>query len=433
MTSVAARSSHRLNRWRVVTVALMVTGYAGYYLCRSDLSVSMPLLIAEMARRGIAPDEAKIRVGTIASWGVLAYAIGKFPSGWLADFLGGRRNFLFGMLGSILFTVLFALGGGIPIFTLAWMGNRLVQSLGWAGMVKITSRWFSYSTYGTVMGVISLSYLFGDAASREFMSLLIGAGLGWRGLFFAAASTLGVLLLVNLAFLKETPERIGYPEPPANPANLFQTEGEKHKPESLRALLGTYARSDVFWLVCLLSCGITILRETFNLWTPTYFTQAVGLTVADAAQKSALFPLFGGLSVLLAGFLSDRLGKGGRAAIIFYGMMLTALVLLVLAYGGFGGSKIAPVALVAVVAFLMIGPYSYLAGAISLDFGGKQGSATASGLIDGAGYLGGVFAGNTFATISVIFGWKGAFATLSGVSLLSGVAAAFYLHHQRRV
>jgi OPA family glycerol-3-phosphate transporter-like MFS transporter len=432
MTPVAVCSSDRLNRWRVLTVALMVTGYAGYYLCRSDLSVSMPLLIAEMAQRGIAPDEAKIRMGTIASWGVLAYAIGKFPSGWLADFLGGRRNFLFGMLGSILFTVLFALGGGIPIFTMAWMGNRLVQSLGWAGMVKITSRWFSYSTYGTVMGVISLSYPFGDAASREFMSLLIGAGLGWRGLFFTAAATLGVLLLLNLAFLKETPERIGYPEPPANPASLFQTEGETHRPESLRSLLGTYAHSGVFWLVCLLSCGITILRETFNLWTPTYFTQAVGLTVADAAQKSALFPFFGGLSVLLAGFLSDRLGKGGRAAIIFYGMMLTAVVLLVLAYGGFGGSKFAPVALVTLVGFLMIGPYSYLAGAISLDFGGKQGSATASGLIDGAGYLGGVFAGNSFATISVMFGWKGAFATLSGVSLLSGLAAAFYLHHQRR-
>ena len=64
--------------------------------------------------------------------------------------------------------------GTIPIFTLAWMSNRLVQSrLGWAGMVKITSRWFSDSTYGTVMGIISLSYLFGDAASREFMSVLI--------------------------------------------------------------------------------------------------------------------------------------------------------------------------------------------------------------------------------------------------------------------
>ena len=422
----------RLARWRVFTLALLVTGYAGYYLCRSDLSVAMPLLIAEMGSRGIPPDEARIHLGTIASLGVLAYAIGKFPSGWLADFLGGRRNFLYGMLGSILFTIFFGMAGGIPLFTLAWMGNRLVQSMGWAGMVKITSRWFSYSSYGTVMGIISLSYLFGDAASRQFMSVLIAAGLGWRGVFYAAAATLGVLLLINVVLLKETPERIGYPEPPANPANLFQAEGEKHAPESLSSLLGAFGRSRVFWLVCLLSCGITILRETFNLWTPTYFTQSVGLTVADAAQKSALFPLFGGISVLLAGFLSDRLGRSGRARIIFYGMLLSAAVLSVLAFASFGESRAAPVALVALVAFVTIGPYSYLAGAISLDFGGKQGSATASGLIDGAGYLGGVLAGNSFASVSVLWGWSGAFASLAVVALLSSGAAGAYLIHQRR-
>jgi OPA family glycerol-3-phosphate transporter-like MFS transporter len=169
------------------------------------------------------------------------------------------------------------------------------------------------------------------------------------------------------------------------------------------------------------------------LWTPTYFTQSVGLTVADAAQKSALFPLFGGLSVILAGFLSDRLGKSGRAAIIFYGMLLASGVLLVLAFAGFGDSKLAPVALVALVAFLMLGPYSYLGGAISLDFGGKQGSATASGLIDGAGYLGGVLAGNSVASISVMWGWKGAFVFLAGVALLSSLAAAVYLRHQRSI
>jgi len=282
------------------------------------------------------------------------------------------------------------------------------------------------------MAVVSLSFLFGDAASREFMSVLIGAGLGWRGLFYAAAATLGILLLVNLILLKETPERIGYPEPPANPANLFQSEGEKPAPASLSSLLTTFARSRVFWLVCLLSCGITLLRETFNLWTPTYFTQSVGLSVADAAQKSALFPLFGGISVLLAGFLSDRLGKAGRAAIIFYGMLLSTVLLLVLAFAEFGASKVAPVALVTLVAFTMIGPYSYLAGAISLDFGGKQGSATASGLIDGAGYLGGVLAGNSFASVSVMWGWKGAFASLAVVALLSSVAAAVFLNQQKR-
>ncbi len=201
----------------------------------------------------------------------------------------------------------------------------------------------------------------------------------------------------------------------------------------MRSLLETFGRSRVFWLVCLLSCGITILRETFNLWTPTYFTQSVGLTAADAAQKSALFPLFGGISVLLAGILSDYLGRSGRAAIIFCGMLLSAAVLFLLAFGNFESSKAAQVSLIALVAFVMMGPYSYLAGAISLDFGGKQGSGTASGLIDGAGYLGGVLAGNSFAGISVMWGWKGAFASLAVVALASSAAAAAYLNHQMRL
>jgi OPA family glycerol-3-phosphate transporter-like MFS transporter len=418
--------------WQWSTVALLAMGYAGYYLCRSDLSVALPLLIRELAGKGVAADVAKIQLGSIASLGVLAYAVGKFPSGWLADILGGKRNFLTGMAGAILFTIAFGLAGGIPLFTLAWMGNRCIQSTGWAGMVKITSRWFSYSAYGTAMGAVSLSYLFGDALSREFMARLIDAGFGWRGIFLIAAGTLALLFILNLVLLRESPSQRDLPEPPANPANLFGGEGVKPKPASLFSLLGTFGRSRAFWLVCLLSLGVTLLRETFNLWTPTYFTQAIGLTVADAAHKSALFPLFGGLSVLLAGFLSDRLGQAGRALIIFYGLMISTGLLMLLAFADLGSSNLTPVVLVTLLAFVMIGPYSYLAGAISLDFGGKQGSATASGLIDGVGYLGGVLAGNSVAGISVVWGWKGAFAALASVAFLSSVAAGVYLAQFRK-
>jgi sugar phosphate permease len=395
--------------WQAVTVALLVTGYAGYYLCRSDLSVALPLLIQEMAAHGIPPDEATTRLGTIASFGVLAYAIGKFPSGGLADFLGGRRNYLFGMAGSVLFTFLFGVAGGIPLFTLAWIGNRGVQSLGWAGIVKITSKWFSFSTYGSVMGIISLSFLFGDALSRQFMSALIAHGLGWRGVFYSAGGVLAALLLINLG-----------------------AAGEKHTPASIQSLLRTFGRSRVFWLVCVLSLGMTLVRETFNLWTPTYFTQAVGLSNADAAQKSALFPLFGGISVLLSGFLSDRLGRSGRAGIILCGMLLAGATLLILSLANFKDEPRWPVTLVALVGFLIIGPYAYLAGAIALDFGGKQGSGTASGLIDGVGYLGGVLAGNGMANIAVTWGWKGAFAVLAAVTWLGSIAAALYFVHQRK-
>ncbi len=103
----------------------------------------------------------------------------------MADLFGGRKNFLGGMGGAIVFTILFAASGTLPLFTIAWLGNRLLQSAGWAGVVKVASRWFSYSSYGTVMGLLALSYLFGDAACRYVMSLLLDAGLGWRGIFFS--------------------------------------------------------------------------------------------------------------------------------------------------------------------------------------------------------------------------------------------------------
>jgi OPA family glycerol-3-phosphate transporter-like MFS transporter len=424
--------STRRKRWQTLTLCLLVCGYAGYYFCRSNLSVTLPLLIAELGLRGMPPDAARVALGSVASLGVLAYAIGKFPSGGLADFLGGRRNFLFGMAGAVAFTLIFALSGTIPVFTLAWMGNRLVQSLGWAGMVKMTSKWFSFRRYGTVMAIISLSYLFGDAVARQFMAVLIQQGLGWRGVFGATAAVLVALLLLCLFFLRESPRDIGELPPAANPFNLFAQDGEREKPASIGALLQPFLKSGVFWLACGLSLGTTILRETFGLWTPTYFTQAAGMSAAEAAAKSALFPLAGGVSVIVCGWMSDRLGRGGRAAVLFAGLLLATFALLTLGFGVVTGSAFGPVALVAIVAFLIIGPYSFLGGAISLDFGGKQGSGTASGIIDGIGYLGGVVSGDSMARISVAHGWSGAFLVLAGVAAASSAGAAVFLYYERR-
>jgi sugar phosphate permease len=87
------------------------------------------------------------------------------------------------------------------------------------------------------------------------------------------------------------------------------------------------------------------------------------------------------------------------------------------------------VGLVTLVGFLMIGPYSYFAGAIALDLGGKRGSATTSGIIDGVGYLGGVLAGDSIARLSIAYGWRGAFTTLAVVVWLSSMVAFCYRRH----
>ena len=422
----------RLRRWQILTLGLMVLGYSGFYLCRSNLSVTLPLIIDDLSARGISADLATVRLGWVITIGTLGYSLGKFFAGGLVDLLGGRRNYLISMAGAIACTMLFAMGGTLPFFSLVWFANRLIQSLGWPGMIKITSRWFSYSRYGTVMGVISLSFLFGDMVARAFMGFLIKSGLGWRGVFWVAGGVLALLWILNAILIRESPKDLGLPEPETNPSNLFGALGEDPRPESASSLLATLTRSPAFWMVCFMSVGMTFLRETFNNWTPTYLVQGVGLGNASAAGLSGLFPFFGGVSVMLAGILGDRFGRGGRAAVILVGMTLCGLALGVLGTADFSGRSRDALALLSLVAFLLIGPYSYLAGAISLDLGGKRGAATACGIIDGLGYLGGALAGAGVAKVSVMLGWQGVFHVLAVVALLTSVAAGFFLVNQLR-
>ncbi|HEX4231409.1 MAG TPA: MFS transporter [Bryobacteraceae bacterium] len=413
---------------QIIMVALLFAGYASYYFCRSDFSVALPMLVDELHRSGLSTNIATVRLGAIASVGVLAYATGKFLLGGLGDFWGGRRNFIAGLGGAVVFTILFGLGGGLPIFTLAWIGNRLVQSMGWAGLVKICSKWFSYTSYGTIVGVLSLSFLIGDAIARQSMGMLIQAGFGWRALFYFAAAVAGVVLLGNLLLLRESRTTFGYAEPEVNPLNVFEsrTGGAAC---GLRAFLRRFVTNRAFWIVCFLSLGTTIIREAFNTWTPTYLHQLFGFSEAKAAGMSAIFPAIGAVSVIVAGWAGDRLGVNGRSIVMFFGLVTTAVGLLALA--SIAGQGASPLITIGVVAFGLLGPYSYLAGAMALDFGGSQGGATSSGIIDGVGYLGGVLAGDSVARLSVAFGWRGVFVALAVVSAVSAFAACLLFLHQR--
>jgi sugar phosphate permease len=411
---------------QIRTLVLLFCGYAACYYCRADLSVATPLLAEELALHGVSHAAALIHIGTMTSLGVLAYALGKLFLTGLGDYWGGRRNFLIGVGGAAAFTLLFASGAGLPLFTLAWVGNRLTQSVGWAGLIKVSSKWFNYSSYGSIAAILSISYLVGDAAARQQMAMLIAHGYGWRALFVFAAAVAGAALIANFLWLRESRVAEGHAEAVPNPLNLFSS-GEA-RPASVAALLLPLLRSRAFLLVCLLSFGCTIIRETFNTWTPVYLRDYLGYSVSDSAGVSAIFPAVGVVSVLLAGWLSDRLGLTGRSLLMFLGLGAAAVALLALtSVPPSASGSLLPVMLIGVVAFGLLGPYSYLGGAFALDFGGKQASAASSGIIDGIGYLGGVFAGDSVARLAVTFGWRGVFVTLAVVSAAAAVSAG-YLH-----
>jgi sugar phosphate permease len=421
----AERARARSLRLRQTAVILLLFGgYGALYFCRADLSVAMPLLFEALGQHGIPHDVAIVRMGTMASLGVLAYALGKLFLGGLGDFWGGRFSFLVGLAGATVFTLLFASGLSLPLFSIAWIGNRLTQSPAWAGLIKVSSKWFDYSSYGMIIGILSISYLVGDAAARQWMGMLIEHGFGWRTLFYFAAAVSGAFLIVNLFFLRESRVDSGFDEAAPNPRNLFA--GSSSRPASLKLLLLPLFRSRAFLLVCLLSFGCTIIRETFNQWTPIYLRDYLGYSTSNAARLSSVFPGVGAVSVLASGWLSDRLGPNGRSLLLFVGLGAASAALLVLMtmHSSSTGSLL-PLIAIGAIAFCLLGPYSYLGGAIALDFGGKQAGAVSSGIIDGIGYLGAVLAGDSIARISVSFGWQGVFVALAVVSALAALGAGY--------
>jgi sugar phosphate permease len=416
-----------LQRWQLRTAAGLFVGYSAYYLCRSNLAVAAPLLIREFGGRGL----NKEVLGQLASVGVLFYALGKVFNGVLGDFLGGKRIFLLGMVGAVVATVAFGLGQGVAVFFAAWAANRLVQSMGWAGLVKLTANWFSYRTYGRIMGLLSLSYLVGDIAAKLVLGRLLDFGLGWRGLFMAAAGVLALVALANWLGLAATPASVGLEAPPVNPTSLFSGSNPlADQPASLKALLKPYFRSPSFLLMLGLSFGLTALREAFSFWVPTYLVEAAHLSDGAASQYSALYSGFGMVSILGAGYISDAWLRGQRGPLILAASMGLVPVLLLMSQPS--GGSLWPLVFISLAGLLLLGPYSFLAGAMSLDAGGRQGAATASGLVDAVGYAGATGALWLTGTLAEHQGWSAAFLALALLAAATAAIALIFYRTQER-
>ncbi len=139
---------------------------------------------------------------------------------------------------------------------------------------------FDYTSHGAIIGILSVSFLVGDAVARRGMGMLIEHGFGWRALFYFAAAVAGALLIGNALFLRESRADLGYPQAKPHPANLFGAA--ETRPADIKALLTPLLANRAFIVVCLLSFGATIVRETFNTWTPQYLHEYAGYSLSSA-------------------------------------------------------------------------------------------------------------------------------------------------------
>jgi MFS transporter, OPA family, glycerol-3-phosphate transporter len=424
-----------LRRWGSITLVMLFVGYAGYYVCRTNLSLVTPQILAEYGESGI----DKTKMGQVASLGTLLYAIGKTTNGILTEYIGGKFIFIFGMLVSALACVGMGYANQMPglfegnniliWFMIFWSINRYVQSMGWGGLIKITAHWYPSNRMALILGILSMSYIIGDALARFYLGQLVKSfDLSWSHVFFVSAGTLTIIAILCMGLLRQSPKDMGLPEPPPPPKNVY---GDHQGKLSLAQLLMPLLKNPIFWLVCFMNFGLTMIRETLNFWTPTFFTEVVKMPPGDAARLSMLPLLIGAVASFCAGWLADRIrGKHGR-------IMAPSLTLLIASFIILGttdmeGKQALAAVLIGAAYFFLLGPYTFCSGVLAIELGGQKGGSTAAGLIDTIGYFGGIVAGVGVGYVAQTYGWKTAFFALSGVAGATLAVTIFFWIGQDR-
>lgn len=414
-----------LNDWRQSTFAVMLFGYVGYYICRGNISAAFPLMSTEFGY-------TNAQLGLIASTSEIAYAIGKFINGPLADRIGGRSIFLLGMMGAIIMNLIFSQAASLTAFVVIWCICRYFLSMGWGGLTKTIGAWYEPERNGTVMGVISLNFQFGGVVASLFAGGLVALGCSWDKLFIYPAIVLFFVFLWAFRSSKESPQDIipgvKFGGNAGEKKSLASIEEKKDGSVDVLKIMGGLLKMRIFQYLLLYSFITTLLRSIFFFWTPKFLVD-IGMGASFAILKSALFPLLGCFGTILLGWYTDKFATNGDRAKAMW-VMLLGLVgcmagIAILAAGVSVSASYQNwiVVLLGLSGFFLLGPYAMSSGCLTLDIAGSKGAGSCTGLIDGVGYMGGALAAWGAGYLSDKLGWSEVFWILCGISFLAVFAA----------
>lgn len=361
--------------------------YGSFYFCRNNLGVALPGIEAEL-------HYTKTQLGTVLMALKLAYGVGQFVNGQLAEHWNPRKLLALGLLASAALNVLFGWATALYMLTFIWACNGYVQALGWPPTMRVAANWFPSLKRGRAIGVIGTGYqlcgaltfvLAGWAAER----------FGWRGALYVPAILLVLSAVHMLMFLKEAPDADHPMSVPHHAAS---------SPRSVLTNLGVTLSNPSLWLVAIALCLLDACRYGFTDWGVTHLKEVGHDSVGSAAFKYAVLPCGGIAGAYLAGWLTDRYFHGRRAPVIF--LLLLALGFLALAYDdvihwGLGAS----VLILFLIGFCIFGPQVLLVGTLPVDLARRGTAAAAVGFVNFMGYMGAAAGDKATGHLAQDYGW----------------------------
>jgi sugar phosphate permease len=398
-----------LGRSRIFAVTWIT--YAGFYFCRKNLSIVLPILHASKGLSSL--DLANIVFGYS-----LLYAIGQFACGPLSDRYGPRRIVGAGLVIIVASNLMMCLHPS-PRWLLCFAClNGVGQSTGWSGLVKMMGDWFTSGRRGIVMAWWGTNYVLGGFLATAFATWsvtqqVVAPDLGWRRGFLFPALLLFAVTLAFMLFARNAPQRPRLV--PSTPADSIAPRAWQGS-DQVRLL-----QSKDLWAIGTSYFFLELCRYALLFWLPLFLVDHLHFELATSGYISSLYELAGVAGALLAGYVSDRFMQSRRApisAVMLCGFGVVALLPLLEPRPGL----FVAAAVIALAGLLTYGPDTLLSGAAAQDVGRGVSTATSSGLIDGIGHMGSLLSPYLVIFVSAHYGWSLLFAVFSCAGFLAAAA-----------
>jgi sugar phosphate permease len=366
--------------------------YGTFYFSRNNLGVALPGIQAELGY-------TKTQLGTVLMALKLAYGVGQFVNGQLAERISPRVLLAVGLLASAALNVVFGWASGLYFLVFVWACNGYVQALGWPPTMRTAANWFPAHQRGRAIGIIGTGYQLCGALT------FVVAGwaahrFGWRGALYVPAILVTISAVHMLVFLKDAPalETDGSTATAAD-----QKPAARHGSfrENILITLGNPA----LWLVAIALCLLDACRYGFTDWGVTHLKEVLSDNVSTAAFKYAILPFGGIAGAYWSGWATDRFFAGRRAPIICG--LLVVLSGLGLAYDQVIHLGLtASVLILFAIGFCIFGAQVLLVGTLPVDLARKGTAAAAAGFVNFMGYMGAAAGDKLTGHIAQDHGWE---------------------------
>ena len=379
--------------------------YMFFYNGRQNIN----LVMTQMAE-GLGSTTAAM--GVVSSALFWCYAFGQLINGRLGAYFGYKKFMMLGVAASAVINVLISFQQSIPVIAALWGLNGFCQSMVWSNGVGVLNKWWPKKERGFASGLATA--FSGVAQVVTYLTILLCMDMnpewGWRAAFRYPMIPMALMLIAFGVFFKTKPEDIGLKpfeeEDKAAAERDAKLQAEIDKRGYLYPYKVLFSEPKVI-VFCFISAIAGVGRYGLLTWVPTYFTEAMGLSIKAGIFSSILLPFGQACAMFVFPLITDKVFKGKREPMLALASIVTFFGMITFP---FIQSQVPASAMLFVVG--VSGMVTGVVWAVAGDMGGRAFSSTVVGVLDWAVYMGAALQASVFGFVKDHFGWPAVFITI---------------------